>query len=310
MKKKSFILLIGLCALLSACGDKPESFGLGTSVYRPGFLWTDQLWADTTYVEQAFLVSTEGFAENRQKLRAEILLTDNEGKKLDLSKYEVWVNQKRLSESCFGLSSQSQDTVFLKLRCLPSKDLIEGRQDVVVKLRANSNVDKTNCVNFGGETAIDSHKDTLVGRLSFVYDKKWNIGDLILAIIILLIVAGIVLWFVLFQRLKYPRFKNINKMIIIPNQAPISIHFKGVRMVVLDNTKHKQSWWNKMWTGKIIYKQHLAITSPIMLTPTGRGKKIRFRAANPSNYTCSPNPIAIQPSKVTDIVNKQQITIQ
>ena len=31
---------------------------------------------------------------------------------------------------------------------------------------------------------------------SFVYDKKWNIGDLILAIIILLIVAGIVLWFV------------------------------------------------------------------------------------------------------------------
>lgn len=308
MKKISFILCIGICALLSACGEKPESFGLGTNVYRPGFLWTD-LWSDTTFVEQAFLVSTDGFDENQQSLCAEILFADNDGKNLDLSKFEVWVNHEQLRQPYYRLSPQSQDTIFLKMRCLPSKDLAEGRKDVIIKLRSNSNVDKSICVDFGGENAIDSHHDTLIGRLFFVYDKKWNIGDFILAIIGLIFVAGIVLWFALIQRYFYPRFRAINKTIVIPNHAPISIRFRGVRMVVLDSVKHKQSWWNKLWTGKIIYKQHPAITNPITLKPTSKGRKIIFKAS-PSSYTCTPNPIGLQPSKVTDIVNKQQITIQ
>ena len=98
-------------------------------------------------------------------------------------------------------------------------------------------------------------------------------------------------------------------MIIIPNQAPISIHFKGARMVVIDKVKHKQSYWNRLWTGKIIYKQNPAITAPITFKPTNKGKKILF-VADRNSYQCVPNQIGgMQPANIADIKNKQNLII-
>jgi hypothetical protein len=113
---------------------------------------------------------------------------------------------------------------------------------------------------------------------------------------------------ILLRPVFYPRFGSIQKTFFIPNQSPLTIKFKGARQVVISSTPPKsQSFWNRFWTGKFVYKTHPAFTSPIILKPSKR--KILVKA-NSSQYHIMPNPMpGIGQATITDIQNRITINV-
>lgn len=214
----------------------------------------------------------------KSEYTGQLTLIDKSGKQLPNADYTVIVNGKTV-----GTSFKA-----------PGKRLVN------IKIRGNSNkVAGRTFVRVKGGGPFITHYYFRHHSNPFVY-------YLIAFVITCLFVA--VLWFVFLQKQFYPRFRAINKTIIIPNQAPISIRFKGARGIILDNVKHEQNIWDKIVKGPVIYKVIPNLTAPIKLSPTENGRKILFRAPITS-YICSPNPIDIQPSIVTDLINNQSFTI-
>lgn len=219
---------------------------------------------------------TVGF---KSKYTGQLTLIDKSGKQLSNSDYTVLMNGKKVG-TCFNA---------------PGKHLIR------ISIRGNSS--KVNGRNFvrveGG------------GPFVSYYYFRHHANPFVYYIICLLtvIVFVLILWYVFLQKLFYPRFKSINKTIIIPNQVPIIIKLKGFREVVILPNAGTQPLLDKWIKGPILYKVSQGITSPIRLKPARKGQDI-IVVANSTHYVCNPNPIkGFAPAKIKDLINNQNINI-
>lgn len=219
---------------------------------------------------------TVGF---KSKYTGRLTLIDKSGKQLSNSDYTVLMNGKEVG-TCFNA---------------PGKHLIK------ISIRGNSSrVNGRNFVRVEGGGPFVSY-----------YYFRHHANPFVYYIICLLtaIVFVLVLWYVFLQKQFYPRFKSINKTIIIPNQAPIIIRLKGYREVVISPNTGTQSLLDKLIKGPILYKVSSGIISPIKLKPTGKGRDI-IVAANFTHYICNPNPVkGLVPAKIIDRVNNQNINL-
>ena len=219
---------------------------------------------------------TVGF---KSKYTGRLTLIDKSGKQLSNSDYTVLMNGKEVGTSFNA----------------PGKRLIR------ISIRGNSSkVNGRNFVRVEGGGPFVSYYYFRHHANPFVYYMIWLLTT---------IVFVLVLWYVFLQKQFYPRFKAINKTIIIPNQSPIIIRFKGYREVVISPNAGTQSLLDKWIKGPILYKVSSGINSPIKLKPIGKGKDI-IVAANPTHYICIPNPIkGFAPAKIKDIHNNHIINV-
>lgn len=214
----------------------------------------------------------------RSNYTGQLTLIDKSGRQLPNSDYSVIVNGKNV-----GTSFKAPGARLLNIKIRGNSNKVAGRTFVRVK---------------GGGPFITHYY--------FRHHSNPFVYYLIALFTLLAFVA--VLWFVFLQKQFYPRFRNIKKTIIIPNQAPIVIHFKGARMVVLDSARHKQSLVDKLIKGRVVYISIPSIKSQIQLTPTSSGRFVLFISRH-LHYVCHPNPIGIAPSTVSDDTNKKQFDI-
>lgn len=294
MRRYYYTILILLASLMSSC--KNDAITFGTVEYYPKFLWKD---ASITPVQKTFDFDFSEDARNDKNSYAEFQFVDNDGKPISPSELIVYVNGERLKNNIFRVNSD-EETKTLSFEFAP--DVKKGKHQGYLKL-INHNLDRLD----SQELTPGQPADVLQWTLRF--DKGMNPVVKVLMWIGIVLVSGLLIWIILLRPIFFPRFRAIRKNIIIPNQAPINIRFKGARMVVIDNVKHKQNVLNKVFTGKIIYKYHPAINSTITLIPSNKGRKVLFKAS-PTSYTCTPNPISLQPSTVTDLVHGNNFVIQ
>lgn len=274
-------------------GKKIEK--LGEVVYYPKFWWSQEKSEELSTVLQ--LQPSDDAAANNSCVEFEFV--DKDGKIIPTSELRIKVDDVLLDRNRFTANC-NKDTYSINFEYTPGSE--GGKHQGYLRL-VSHNIDR--CGNHDLSSCNDCI-DVLCWQIN--YDKKMNpLAELILWCSIL-IFAAFAAWILFFKPLFYPRFRAIKKTLVIPNQAPIVIRFKGARLVVIDSTRHKQSWWNRFWTGKIIYKQNHSITSPITLKPTANGKKVLF-VANTAHYTCNPNPIDMRPAIIEDRINKKQIQI-
>jgi hypothetical protein len=274
-------------------GKKIEK--LGEVVYYPKFWWSQEKSEELSTVLQ--LQPSDDAAANNCCVEFEFV--DKDGKIIPTSELRIKVDDVLLDRNRFTANC-NKDTYTIKFEYTPGAK--GGKHQGYLRL-VSHNIDR--CGNHDLSSCNDCI-DVLCWHINYV--KKMNPLAKIILWCSILIFAAFVAWILFFKPLFYPRFRAIKKTLVIPNQAPIVIRFKGARLVVIDSTRHKQSWWNRFWTGKIIYKQNHSITSPITLKPTANGKKVLF-VANTAHYTCNPNPIDMHPATIIDRINNQQITI-
>lgn len=190
----------------------------------------------------------------------------------DLSKYTILYNGKALSDSAIII--KPDDNALLEI-VIPQNEKID---DVDLSLtEINSyNIDRIN----GTQPNNVSFK--LIGDIS----TSMSLIEIITWIILAIILIFIITWFAFIRNQKYPKFSKG----IINIQSPYfaAIHTRGSRMVVLGPTKKKQSWFDRIWKGKVIYHANSCWLSEVEITPSG--KNMRFRC--PSNQLISdPNPL-------------------
>lgn len=292
MKKLSILLFI--CIILVSCKD--ESVDFGTVEYYPAFLWED---ANISPVTKTMDCDFSLDAQNDAESFAEFQFVDNYDKPIPTSEMQVKVDGVVAEHNIFRVYSKTDS---VKLEFTFSPEAKTGKHQGYLRL-INHKLDRFESQQLSNGQKVDAFQWTLH------YDRGMNpLKIWALSLLAALIVVSLFLKYVFF-RMRYPRFRAINKMMIIPNQAPIALKFKGKRMIVIGNQHHKQSLWNRFWTGEIQYIQNPYITTKIVLKPVRRGKQIMF-ISNATNYICTPNPISMQPSTVRDITNRSTIFIQ
>lgn len=158
------------------------------------------------------------------------------------------------------------------------------------------------------ETINAEESRTYVSSIYFEHDVCWNPLKIALMWLLIVIIATLAIWLIILRPIIYPRFKSIKKGIYLKGCAPITINFKGARLAVIDNKPHKQSSWDKIFKGRIIYKQHPAILTQVTMKPHRRGIMV---FADSSKYIVTPNPMPkIGSAIMNDLVNRNNIEIK
>ena len=141
------------------------------------------------------------------------------------------------------------------------------------------------------------------------FSHNWNPLKLGLAWLIGILAVAFLLWMIILKPIVYPRFGSIHKTFIVPGMAPLIVKFKGTRMVVVAATHpHKQTGWNRFWTGRILYKTHSAFDAPITFKPS-KGHKVLAKV-QPGTYQVMPNPMpGVGTATIVDIRNNLRINV-
>ena len=207
-----------------------------------------------------------------------LTLIDEDGKSLSSKKYTITVDGRNTGPS---FSVKDKQLVRISIRC--TKAVSPGKQYIRVK---------------GGGPLVTHvyfkhHLNPLAVWLS------WTIS--------LLAVVSLV-WFLVLRRMFYPQFKSCQKTIFVPNQVPLSIKLTGARMVVISSEKKKQSIWEELLKGPVVYKVHPSFISPIVLSPVKGGRILA--KVDSSIYRVSPNPMPrIGTAAIDNVQTNVHITI-
>ena len=177
-----------------------------------------------------------------------LTLIDDKEKPLPGDKYTIEIDGKKSGPS---FSVKDKRVVHVAIRC--SKAVNHGKQYVQVK---------------GGGPLV-----------THVYFKH-HLNPLFVWISWIATAFAVIslLWFLVFRRMFYPQFRSCQKTFFIPNQSPLIVKLTGARMVVSSSVQKKQSFWDALIKGPVIYKVHPVFTSPIAMRPVKR--KVLVKADN------------------------------
>jgi len=207
-----------------------------------------------------------------------LTLIDDKGNPLPANKYTIKVDGRKSGPSFFV---KNKRLVNVSIRC--SKSVSPGKQYVQVK---------------GGGPLV-----------THVYFRH-HLNPLFvwLSSIVTLFAVVSLLWFLILRRMFYPQFRSCQKTFIIPNQAPLIVKMTGARMAVISSEQKKQSFWDALIKGPVVYKSHPAFSSPITMRPA-KGRRILVKVDS-GTYRVSPNPIpVIGTATIDNIRSNMHITI-
>ncbi len=207
-------------------------------------------------------------------------------------KCAIFYNGKKIDNSFVVKTTDKESTIGIEVpHELASKEFTIGLKGYPVGL----------------ETINAEECKVYESSIYFEHDICWNPLKTILMWLGIFLVVAFFIWIVILRPVVYPRFKSIRKGIYFKDSPPIIISFKGARLVVLDNKLHKQSNWDKIFKGKIIYKQHPALLTKIIMKPHKQGVMV---VTDTSKYIITPNPIPkIGSAVMNDLSNRSKIDI-
>lgn len=301
MKRRKLIILSSIILILSSiihicltlC-KKDESVSLGTVEYYPKFLWVE---SNTTPVTKTFDFEFSPDAKDDNSF-AEFQFVDNEGKPISTNVMQVTIDGKEIANNKFRINSDVSSTEFT-FKFSPNAE--KGKYQGYLKLVGHT-LDRLDSQPLTSGQQVDAFQWTIN------YDKRMNPLAKVLIWLGFLIMTFLLLWLFILKPIFYPKFKSIKKGVYLKNCPPITINFKGARLVVLDNKPHKQSNWDKIFKGKIIYKQHQALLTQITMKPHRRGIMV---VADTSKYIVTPNPMPrIGSAIMNDLINRTNIEIK
>ena len=275
-------------------GKKIEK--LGEVVYHPKFWWSQEKSEELSTVLQ--LQPSDDAAANNSCVEFEFV--DKDGKIIPTSELRIKVDDVLLDRNRFTANC-NKDTYTIKFEYTPEAK--GGKHQGYLRL-VSHNIDR--CGN-NDLSSCNGCIDVLCWQIN--YDKKMNPLATGLLIFVITILGAILLWFVVFCPIIYPRFGSAQKTFTAPGMAPLIVKFKGARLVIVSATpQKKQSVWNRFWTGKIMYKIHPAFTVPIAFKPS-KGRRILTKYPI-GTYQVMPNPIPyVGTATIIDIAKNVKINV-
>lgn len=265
-----------------------DEFNGGTLKTYSRFIFYPEKSYDEASIDLGALFNDQAKAKN-----ASMYFTVNIPKDI-YGKCELFFNEKEISNSFELLSNADGSILTIRIPHIAN----EGKY--YIELKGNgSNLESVNAeLSSSYNTTI--YVEHIIG---------WNPLKLGLTCLLGIFISAILIWMILLKPLFYPRFGSIQKTFNTPGMAPLIVKFKGAKMVVVSaSVQKKQSVWNRLLTGKIIYKIHPAFTTPIIFKPI-RGRRVLARFPSGS-YQVAPNPMpGVGAATITDIRRNIKINV-
>lgn len=270
-----------------------ESNKFGSASHYDSFLWVPE--NSTSIISKIKVNFSEQASVEGSSATMKVYFTDKKG-------------ENKVSPSKLGLTLliNGEEVEYVQL----TPDMSEVTIEVI------GDADTNDGMYYGRILLVPSNLDNCtincsedVFKWKFDFDQKCNPLKLTLIIVLIILLSAFLLWMIALKPIFYPRFGSILKTFNVPGMAPLIIKFKGARMVVVSATpQKKQSGWNRIWTGKIIYKLHPAFITPMVFVP-GRGKKIIVRTQSGA-YQISPNPMpGVGAAVITNVSKNLKISV-
>lgn len=294
MKRSFYIIASVILICLSSC-KKDESVSFGTIGYYPDFLWVD---SKTTPVSKILDFDFSQDAKDYDSY-AEFQFVDNAGNEISTDIMQIVIDGKECPNNRFRINC---DVASKEITFKFSPDAVEGKYQGYLKLVSHQ-LDRLDSQPLKAGQKVDAFQWTLN------YDKRMNPLAKFVMWVGIVMLSMLIIWFIIFRPIFYPRFGSIQKTFNIPGMAPLVIRFKGARMVVLAASHpKKQSVWNRFWTGKIIYQTHPAFVVPIVFKPS-RGRRVLSKV-QAGNYQVMPNPMpGVGAATIIDIKKNLKINV-
>ena len=109
------------------------------------------------------------------------------------------------------------------------------------------------------------------------YDLRWNPLKTLLMWIGIILLAGLILWFVLLKRIFYPVITLSQVIITGPGTYYLSKKIKGARKVILTSKKRSQNVISRLFTGEVRYVRADHFLPELTIVAAGGKKKVRVR---------------------------------
>ena len=212
---------------------------------------------------------------------AELTLVDKDGNSISPTTMTLSVNGKNCVENKFVVTPNDSAINFQIMFAEGAKS---GKHKCYLRLSDNK-LDRV------GNISLKDGDTPDVLKLHVKYDYPMNPLKNGLMWCVIAIVAALIFWFTVVKPIKYPRFPQFKKEILIKQNGQIvnqrTVNFKGNRKVVFATKKIKQGFLNRLFTGRIYTIIHPTFTTPIYFVPR---KKKRAMAVG-TGYMITPNPI-------------------
>lgn len=299
MKNLYYIYVFFLLFVIASCtnnSQKIEKFDLGEVSYHPGFLWSDP---DTTFLNKTLELGWSKDAKADSNSYAEYEFVDNNSEIVPCEELEVYIDGQKLSPVNRFKVLSSQDQVQICFRFLPAAK--EGRHQGYLLLVKHN-------IDMQGNTELQGNQPYKAFQWSICVNHNMNPLAKALLWILCSVLSLFLLWIFVGRKISFPRFRTFRKQVVVKKNGTIIVQkrvvFTGAIKVVFYSQPVRQSFWEKLFKGKIVSLVNPEFVEPIIFTPSRDRKKAHVKA---TEYTISVNPIPSAGQSVISLIPSKLI---
>ena len=242
-----------------------EETDMGKATWYDSFLFWGASDPDTLSVDLKAAFNDEA---KKDGSAVQLVITDEENGK----DYQFFYNNQPVEKNTIIISTKDSEPSILSIVFNPNAK--EGKRYFSIKAKAKQELDNIN------DQPVDRYELTLRSK----YAVNWNPLKTILMWLIIVILAGLILWFLVIKHFMYP---SIGVRTIQINDPYFSrVNVKGKRRVVFTNKNMKQGILSRIFTGEILYKKNEIWTSPLAFE--AGAKKRTLRVMRTKDYVFDP----------------------
>lgn len=297
IKKIAILSFISFLFLISCEKDEyqGETADFGISEYYEPFLFVK---SDTAILTKTLNYDFNDYAVE-QKSFAKIKWVDQNQKNIENNNIRFWINGKQVTSNEFQISSNAgKGKLKLGVQMLP--DFPEGYTSGFLSI-SNNDLDVVNNLD------LSTSSDERLFKWEATHKIVMNPLKKALMWVGILILALLVVWFLVFRNRLHPKFKRGKIQILSPYFGGVSFN-QNTKLIVFTSSNQKQSAFNRIFTGKIIYEVNPIYSIDIFLRP-GRANKIKIKL--PVGATIKPPVTQLDKfSEYKIILNQNIIKIQ
>lgn len=256
--------ILALCLLQSCKDDKT----IGDVNYHPSFLWSE---ARIEPVDKTFDFDFSEDAQNDPHSYAELQFTDNDHHPISTDILQVSIDGKLLPGNKFRVDSKVKS---LTLTFTFTPEAKSGKYQGVLRLVSHE-LDRLD------SQALSPGQQVDVMQWTLYYNKSMNPLAKGLMWFFILLAAALLLWFALFRRMCYPKFRGVHKLQVVdPYFSSKTLTGKRLLILCAEKPRKPQSALSRLFTGEIVYEVNPLWKTPIEVTPAKR----TARATNKPGY--------------------------
>lgn len=231
-----------------------EETSMGKATWYDSFLFWGASNPDTLSVDLKAVFNEEAHKDGST---VDLIVEDSDGEK----DFQLFYNNQPVDKGKITLKGTEKTPSILSVVYNPNAK--EGTRYLTLKAISKRELDKIN------DQPVELYQLSLRSK----YVENWNPLKTMLVWLAIIILAGLLLWFLIMKPLIYPTIGV--KTIQIDDPYFSKVNIKGKRRVVFTNKNMEQNLLNRLFTGEILYKKNEIWTSPLGFEAGAKKKTLR-----------------------------------